>query len=488
MIIQSEKYLNGTSLVDSERLKRMMLSFLMSGCCLALILPKECKSWKSENESKSLMSEGLEKLSKLSNPFRVPTIDFIITSNDINYLTSFRPLIDLNELTGTIINMEKALVSKWKTRRKKNFIVMIVDSKSSFTRILSTFTDNRYNYHGYYLIVFTQMSTADVELDLMFDLLWRRYIYNVNILTENDKWLGMFTFFPFSADKNCHNTKSQKINEFKFGRWENKTFFPEKLINFHGCKLKAACYSFGPSAQKTINSDASVRINGSDVEILNGLADILNIDMEINVLPSQNNFGEVYENGTTSGVFKSIIEGEIDICGNFYFLSELRSQFMQFTSAYYSLEIVLMIPHGAPFSALQKLLRPFDGPVWIALVIFLFSTFLAVLIIKLHSRKAQFLFFDHNINSPIMEMSAIIFGCSQHMLPSTNFSRILLMSFAIVCLVFRSSYSGSLYKFLQCEGHKKDFQTIDELIENDFEFHINTDIDHMMENMKFYDR
>lgn len=465
-----------------ELLKAFVLIY-----CLMQVDENSCESlnFNTEENSLCLAIEGLPQISRFTVG---STVDFVLASSDSKvkkFLACFEPLLKSKNFAITISFLKQGKIARSQNQRNKNFVVIIVDSEITLKTVLSTLSNDQFNYHGFILIIVTQKSNQ--EFDLIFDFVWRRFMYNVNIVVENDISVGIFTFFPFSPKK-CHDTKSHKINEFKSGNWTSKTFFPEKLRNFHGCKLKAACYEYGPSALRTLQSDGTVIINGSDVEILNGLAEILQINLEIDIVTGDGSWGQVWENGSAIGAFKSIIDREIDICGNFYYLSELRSEFMQFTRAYYSLEMVLMIPFGPPHTPLEKLLRPYEPPVWIAFACFVASTFLAVLIIKLHSRKAQVLFFDRNINSPIMEMLVIIFGGSQHALPRKSISRIFLMSFAMFCLVVRSIYTGSLYKFLQSDGHKKDYQTIDELMAENFNFHMDPGIEHMMEYTKFYKR
>ena len=441
-------------------------------------------------DKKNLMCTAIESLSDFPQISQASAIDFIFATHDDEILSCFKSLIGKKDCTVSIIaTSSKRKSTKQFPRRKKYFIVIVLDSASSIPNVLSSETLEQFNSNGKILLFFPQMSYTGVQLDEVFNFFWKRFFYNVNILVTNKLSMEMFTFFPFSANGKCHDTKSQKINEFKDGKWLMTAFFPEKLRNFHGCTLKAACLEFEPSAHKTVSSNGTVTINGSDVEILNGLADILNIDLKIDVIKVNGaSWSTVYRNGSATGNFKPLIDGEIDIAASLFYLTELWSQFLQFTSAYFNLQMVLMIPPSAPFSPLETLLRPFDFIVWIALISFILMAFIAVLIIKLLSRQSQVLFFDRNINSPIMEIFAIIFGISQHALPRKSFSRILLMSFAMFSLVVRSVYTGSLFKFLQSDGHKKDFDTISQLLEENFDFFIDPGIEAMMEHTEFYER
>lgn len=67
-----------------------------------------------------------------------------------------------------------------------------------------------------------------------------------------------------------------------------------------------------------------------------------------------------------------------------------------------------------------------------------------------------------------------IFGGAQEIEPRENFSRFLLMMFIIFCLVIRTLYTGSLYRFLQSDIHHSEVESIDEMIEKDFKFYVST--------------
>lgn len=426
----------------------------LSACVLILLSSwTRCESL-IEERSYSLLCDSLRDLYQIRKLSKIYTIDIISDYRGLRSIEAFdclKQLIGKNSRSSyssyTTMSSFRQFAFKYTDQRKKNQVVMILDSPESLSISLQNMTANHYNFHGDYLIILTQKQTDG--LDVMFDLLWRRFIYNVNIIVELDNSVKMFTFFPFSRRRKCHDTESVEINEYINTTWINNLFYPPKLNNMFRCKLKAACYEYGPAAHQTIHPNGSISLSGSDIEILRGLSEGLNAELQVEILTEIGSWGQVWENGSSIGAFNSVIEGKIDICANFYYLTELRSKFMQFTRAYYSVSMMMMIPRGAPFSALQKLHRPFQPLVWGFFCFFLFLAFVTVAIIKCQSLRIQRLFFDCNINAAVMEMLVILFGGSQHMLPKKSFSRILLMSFAMFCFVFRTIYTGSLFKFLQ---------------------------------------
>lgn len=401
------------------------------------------------NVESSLTCEALLNLPKSIRLPKMSTIDvftFVKSEKLSEAFECFKLLIFQSDFAFTFYNGLKQTPQKFYNDRKKQYVGVSVDSALSLSKSLEIMAADHYNQHGLYLIILTTNSTN--ELNKMFDSLWRSFVYNVNILMQINNSVKMFTFFPFNRDK-CHETKPVEINEYKNGKWKTNNFFPSKLRNFYKCRLKASCYEYGPSCQKTIDAKGNVSLSGSDAELLTTLSKVLNASVDIEITTEIGSWGQVWENGSASGAFERIMNGEIDICANFYFLTELRSKFLQFTRAYFSVSLLMMIPKGVQLTAFQKLFRPFQLSAWIFFTGFLFIAFVSVLIIRCRSRKTQLLFFDRNINAPMMEMLVILFGSSQHILPRKSFSRLLLMSFAMYCFVVRTIYTGSLFKFLQ---------------------------------------
>lgn len=406
-----------------------------------------CESLKVD-ETPSIMCRAITELPQIHDFKEISTFDVIFQKNfeSSDCLVS---VITKNDLILTLTNSSKPFVITKKNlhQRKKKFVQLFVDSKDSLKVALESMTPDQYDYHGFYSIILSQQSIDD--LYAMFDLLWTSLIYNVNILVQMNDSVNVFTFYPFARGSQCHDTEPVKINQFTNDTWKEKSFFPAKMQNFHRCKLKIVAYEYGPAAQRTLHPNGTITYNGSDIEILRGISDAINAELEINILTTIGSWGQIFENGSSSGAFEMVMNRSMDVCANFYYLTELRSKFMQFTNAYFSLTMMLMIPRGKPYSAFQKLLRPFKFNVWFILCASLLVGVLAVLFIKRKSRKIQLLFFDRNVNSPITEMLVILIGNSQHKLPTKSFSRILLMSFALFCFVFRAIYTGSLFKFLQ---------------------------------------
>lgn len=389
----------------------------------------------------NVMCFAVKNFIQFSEASSFPILDIVTHSEESETLDCVKSILQRSNFTFTFSSFPLK-TKESDEKRKRNNILMIIDSFESLDCVLKNMTADKYDFHGYYLIILTTNSTT--HLNEMFESLWCSFIYNVNILIQINNSVKMFTFFPFNDEK-CHDTKSVEVNEYSTGKWEKSSFFIPKLRNFHKCQLKAGVYNYGPSALPTVDAKGNKSLNGSDVEILRALAELLNVDLDIEIRDT----GYVFENGSSFGLFKEVIEGKIDICACFFYLNQLRGRFMDFTRAYFSIDLLLMIPRGVPLSPYEKLIKPLDYTVWFSFIGFLALAVIAVIIIKCRSRKIQYLFFDRNMNAVSMEMLVVLFGGSQHMMPRQSFSRVLMMTFSIYCFVIRTAYTGSLFQFLQ---------------------------------------
>lgn len=223
------------------------------------------------------------------------TIDFISEHNKSNVrrtLDCITAVFKSNVVTVSSLSALKAS-TKFGEKRKKDFVMIAFETEAGLLKIIETITPDNFNIHGYFLIVATSNLTTQNNLDTVFGQLWKKYIYNVNIMLETAESVSMFTFFPFSQNKRCHNTEAELINQFIDCRWTSSKMFPPKLKNFHKCKLRAGTHDYNPSAIANFHPNGSVFYTGSDVAILNGLAEQLNFGLSIEMSTEFGGWGQV---------------------------------------------------------------------------------------------------------------------------------------------------------------------------------------------------
>lgn len=319
------------------------------------------------------------------------------------------------------------------------FNIVIINSLDSFEHFASEISSEYFNFGGYYVIIFETASFDDQRF--VFKTLWDFYINNVNILTRDkaNGFVTVTTFIPFS-EFGCNRTTPTKIAEFKNGRFihQPNIFFPDKFSNFYKCPLKVSTFeSLAPSVLREDFANGSYRLYGKDVEVMTALSYYLNFTNDVFYITPYGGWGFIYPNGTVTGSIGRAMRREAEYAlGNLY-LQYNRSLILEFSYTYFLDQLVLVIPPGKPLTSFQKLLRPFNIFVWIALGGTFLCAFLVIGILQFQSERVKECWFGEGVKNPYMNVVIAIFGGTQHLVPSRNFARSLLMIFLLFCLVIR---------------------------------------------------
>lgn len=168
-----------------------------------------------------------------------------------------------------------------------------------------------------------------------------------------------------------------------------------------------------------------------------------------------------------------VINGEADFTVGMYALTLLRLKYMDSIKSHLGFPFILIVPSGAKLTAFEKLTRPFQQDIWIALgLVYLLGFYFIIVISRSKSKQLANIVFGEQLNPPILNMLDVSFGGSMHKLPAESCPRLLLASFLLFCLVIRNLYQGLLFQFLQSDDRARPVMTVDEMIENDFYFYM----------------
>lgn len=399
-----------------------------------------------------------------------PTISVIYVKTSSGDFTSKSLITKTIELMdkSRAIRVEHHKQLKVMKNRRRTISILFIENFKSFQELNYQMTSDRFHFDGYYLIVLFKGIIP--ELQEIFDILWKKYIYNVNILFKETNFITLMTFIPI-GNKSCSNTTPIIINQFNTDtrNWQLKELFPKKFTNLMECPVKVSTFETIPSVMVQQSfPNGSVQLKGSGIEIFYEIAKILNFNIDMHFINKPGSFGDVFENGTGTGAIKKLLDNEVEIILGNYFLTALRAKFMSNTDSYYTNPWLFVIPPGSPLSPFEKLFHPFDIVVWICLV----STFIiGVIIISIVSCQSYFikdLVFGRQIRNPYLNLVIAFVGGSQHILPKRNFSRTLLMFFLIFCLIMRNLYLSGMFEFLQSDQRAKEVATVDEINEKEF--------------------
>lgn len=371
------------------------------------------------------------------------------------------------------------------TSREREANSIILDTLRSFEMLTNKITPENFNYRGFFLFVLLNGRFEGYEE--MFKSMWQKKIVHVNFLYVEDKIVKVETFMPFGVSS-CNTTSPVLINNFINETFTHgiENFFPKKLKNLFDCPINVTTFDRCPAVCRDEHSGT---LSGFDIDLIKATSKALNFSINPTFLHGLAQWGTILPNGSTTGAIRAIVTKNAQLIFGNFMLRGSRLPIMDHSVPYFSNPLMFMIPPSKRFTHFEKLLQPFDETVWILLLLVVLFALLVTLMLTLKFKKLQPYVYGSGMRDPVMNALVGIFGGSQLKLPKENFSRVLLMMFLILCLVMRSAYQGSLYKFLQSDRHHKELQSVDEMIERNFEFYMQgTQLDIIQNNPKIYDR
>lgn len=393
----------------------------------------------------------------------------------INFITAFKDddgkLLDFKEellikckpnFSIRLDNFTKILNSPH--RIKKNSIFLL-DTIERFEILQREIVSSKFDFNGHFLFVL--IAGFINEIEEIFIKMWLKNIYNVNVIYATTNETVLVSFLPFESSENCGSTKPKVINIFRNGKFENVMIFSQKMKNFNGCPLRVVTFEDEDVVMRIGNDE----YRGYCIDLLMALAKQLNFRPDINFLTQDFPYGMVYDNGTSTGALGELHNNRSDIALGDFFLKPNRFLKFDFTVSYQVMTLVWIIPPGRRFMPIEKMLLPFEVPVWIFLIITITIGIIVILFINTKLPTMKPFVYGKNIHHPFLNMIIVVLGSQQPRMPKRNFARFLIMNFLLFTLVLRSIYQGSLFRFLQSDGRHKEVQSVEEMIAKDFTFY-----------------
>lgn len=374
------------------------------------------------------------------------------------------------------------------TQRQRQAAIMLIENLEDFRNTLQLVEKGLLWVHGKFVVV--SMNGDFDGSERIFAIAWEHQLYNVNLVLEQENGtIQVKTFLPFH-ENSCHDTKPFLLNEFKNGQFtdEKKKFFPDKVSDFHGCRVRIATSNNSvPYIFATKTTNGSYDLSGRDINMLQVLAQGLNFKIDYVFIGDE---GYLLENGTAVGPFLMLLNREADLIAADYWLKVNRLQFVDFTTSYVNQHIAFVIPPGAAYTALEKFFRPLDIATWIGFFSVVLLGFVVIFVLERSTNHdlSDFIF-GEGVDEPYLNILIAIVGGSQTKLPYGNFARFILMMFLIFCLVIRNVYTGALFDYLQKEAYHKEAQSIDDMISRDYRFYAVANILDLIEGQtRIYER
>lgn len=159
--------------------------------------------------------------------------------------------------------------------------IFFVESFQTFVEIFLKLSPDQFEYQGFYTIILTNGHIR--ETDKIFDLLWKKQIFNVVIFYVADKSVKALTFSPFNS-KSCFQVKPHEVASFS-------TLFHSKM-NLKGCPISVHTPHWAPFT--FIENNVS---KGRDVDLMRAIARALNFKVDLKILTEPGAWGIIFDNG-----------------------------------------------------------------------------------------------------------------------------------------------------------------------------------------------
>lgn len=428
-----------------------------------------------------------EKLAEAVNPI----VDFFIKLGystvrvDVGNGSNFEGL----EIANEIIKKAKSIKilsrvlrsSKNIQAKRKSPVILILGSVSEFKLIEKLIADDNAKF---YLVILLTGNSSD--LNHIAKVFWRNLISNVNFLVSNSENFSILTFFPFISGRCGDQLELKTINSYS-QKWTSKLFYPEKVHDLNKCEIKIAVNPSVPFTIVKIDNRTNSKIfDGIEVETIKTLSEVFNF------LPSFEGpydvIGAIYSNGSSNGLLALAHERKVDVVIGTLSLQIERLKYLSGTSFYMSNPTILTMPPTTKISPFKKLIMPFDLITW-SLLIFMYTFGILIVTITRFASIAVYEFIvGKKVKNPILNMLIAFVGTTQHFLPRGTFSRFLLGKFLIFCLVMRGLYQGKLFHIMRSDLYEQNANTIDELIEKNFNFYTYESLSRRVQGFKFTER
>lgn len=353
-------------------------------------------------------------------------------------------------------------------RRPRFFNVLLFDSYLALRSILSQLHPDKYDYSGYYLLILTAPRPVfSRTLQQMFIDLWAYNIVNVVLVTSNMEGhdsaqdIALFTYFPY-VEHHCEHVHPVLLHRLApFSKLDPSVdLFPPKLSNFHGCPIRIAAVDYPPYTMIESVAGGRQRLRGMEGDMLNMIATLLNFTYEIVEMTGDDHWGQVFENGSFSGAVKLVVEGAVNMTSGCFSMRGERMSVMKSSLSYYTIKMMFAVPPGRPYTAFEKLFRPFGVVTWTLVSLYTAIGAGVIFLLKFHPWSVRQFVYGRGTGMACMNLMNVFFGGAMSRTPGRNFARTLLFLWLFQCFVLRSLYQGSLFEYLQ---QSKNFSHVNSL-------------------------
>ncbi|XP_038121551.1 uncharacterized protein LOC119770550 [Culex quinquefasciatus] len=291
--------------------------------------------------------------------------EFTGPGSDLHQLDLLNKVIRL--IDGKLVvqfqnEMREGLVRPW------FYNWFIVDGYGSFRRIFEKMDYREYEFSGYYLVTIAGEVSDELSnlIRRILTDLWTLDIFNVNVVVGGTmRETLIYTFFPYT-EKRCGVV--EPVLWERFSIMNEVDLYPERLKTFHGCTLLAGMLETKPYTiireQKHVQGE---------------------VKLSIRYKVSTESWGLMLEKGNSTGVMKMIQDEEVEFGVGCLAITQERSYWLK---------------AGRPFTAFEKLFRPFRVEIWFLITVLITTGSLTIGFLQCFSQDVRDFVFGHGNTAP----------------------------------------------------------------------------------------
>lgn len=195
-------------------------------------------------------------------------------------------------------------------KRTRNHALLIVSKTMSIREMEKFLLPFSFESQQKLVVVFLDKtflpSAAVNNMKLMLDIMWRKFILNVHVVTpEANGDVSLNTYFPFGEDF-CGQVHPVVWNIYRNGMFvKQREFFPRKTRNFFRCQLNVAVFNAAPY-MIVLNRSGNIDVDGVDGNVLKTLSGELNFSINYVVVSDDVRWGEIHANRSATGALELV--------------------------------------------------------------------------------------------------------------------------------------------------------------------------------------
>ncbi|ROT81116.1 chemosensory ionotropic receptor 21a [Penaeus vannamei] len=265
----------------------------------------------------------------------------------------------------------------------------------------------------------------------------------------------------------------QRISSKSLGAWrrgasasrrEGFEWFPAKLNDFYGFKLRATTFNHPPVSIFEPLPDGTYRYDGLEVRLLMTLASALNFTVEISMPRDGEKWGAKLPNGSWSGAVGETVRRETDVSFANYFITADRLKIMDMTRPYYIDYTCFITPTPQPLPQHTAVAWPLQTWVWAAVAV---TLVVVPLVVRLAAIVEPQLWFS-NLYNAYWYVVGIFLTRSQpvQLVPSTWGLRLVVLTSWLAVTIISAGYKSSVIAFLLVPLPAQPVNTLEQLLKS----------------------